>query len=315
LFIVFIFVVGSLSGASGEAIIISFVPTIIFIIIAIVLMDRSKPRSAFQVTLLLLPAIFAFFFYFIATSSNIELFKKMEIGKISFLNAVLSYGFVLFVKLSDALKKLDIGTFVEQKLALFEEEKYEKSLGKELEIGKAPENVKKEKGIEGKEMEGGAEEKIKSAFQHPSVVEVPVKESEREEDLPTLIHSIESNCKALNAVIGRVYRKSNGGTDLMRDVIEVKSEWYNEFNDLLKKRDLHGIYEIVDKIERRLDYLFRKEKELFGKTNLRNLKRDPEGNDKIIDVLIMNDNDPVETYFENALILCGKVKEIISKAL
>ncbi len=139
------------------------------------------------------------------------------------------------------------------------------------------------------------------------------------EHLGRYIHTIEDKCKAINFVIGRIYRASNGGTKGLRERLRVPREWYNEFNaipaeEAQAQRQL--ALDLLGRIEERLGSLLRPEKDLFTKDELRSLKglaRDEEGRDRILDVLIVNDNDPVEEYFLGAMDFCKRVKEGLEK--
>ena len=57
------------------------------------------------------------------------------------------------------------------------------------------------------------------------------------------------------------------------------------------------------------------EAEVFGEqiSELKIIKRNPEGKDKIIDVLVKNDKDPVEIYYDSALEFCNKAKAALKK--
>ncbi len=139
------------------------------------------------------------------------------------------------------------------------------------------------------------------------------------EHLGRYIHTIEDKCKAINFVIGRVYRTSNGGTKVMRERLRIPREWYNEFNAIpaeqaQEQRQL--ALDLLGRIEERLASLLRPEKDLFTKDEIRSLKelaRDEGGKDRILDVLIVNDNDPVEEYFLGAMDFCKRVKEGLEK--
>jgi len=234
-----------------------------------------------------LPLVLAFFFFIIGSIGELPFFMDMEIGKLTVLNLILSYIFLFAMRYFEFVGRLDVEAFVDRLLSKSESE------------------------MEPEEMPAEKEGDIPPPPAPEEFVEIHAEDEK--EPLPKLMQSIESNCKTLNSVIGRVYRKSNGGNRLIRDIILIKKEWYNEFNTLVNTLEKDKILEVVDKIEKRLNTLFRSEKELFGKKTFKNLKKDPDGKSRAIDVLIMNDNDPVETYFENALILCGKVREKLKR--
>ncbi len=139
------------------------------------------------------------------------------------------------------------------------------------------------------------------------------------EALDQYIHTIEDKCKAINFVIGRVYRASNGGTKELREKIKIPSEWYNEFNsikpdEVREQRDL--ALNLLTKIEEQLMLLLKPEKDVFTKEELKALhtiSRDEHGRDRIIDVLSVNDGDPVEDYYLGARDFCKRVKEGLQK--
>ncbi|RME31500.1 hypothetical protein D6789_02535 [Candidatus Woesearchaeota archaeon] len=134
------------------------------------------------------------------------------------------------------------------------------------------------------------------------------------EHLDKYIHTIEDKCKAINFVIGRVYRESRGGTKALREKIKIPSEWYNEFNDItvndLKEKKEFALL-LLQKIEAQLKTLLMPEKDVFTLDEVRRLDiaHDANGYDRIIDVLAVNDRDPVEDYFLGAMDFCKKVSE------
>lgn len=130
------------------------------------------------------------------------------------------------------------------------------------------------------------------------------------ENMDKYIHTIEDKCKALNFVIGRVYRASNGGSKTLREKIRVPSELYNEFNAIKpeeleeKKQDAVSI---LIRIEDRLNTLLKPESNVFSNSEVKALKRlarDSTGKDRIIDVLSVNDEDPVQDYYLGAVDFC-----------
>jgi len=132
------------------------------------------------------------------------------------------------------------------------------------------------------------------------------------DNLEEYIQSIEDKAKALNFVIGRVYSNRNGGSKQIRNRLKIKSEWYNEFSTLdFANKERAGI--LIKNILNRLNQLFSKEKDIIEIANLKNLKRNPDGEDVLIDILIRNDKDPTRTYFESAMDFCLKIKEFLGE--
>ena len=142
----------------------------------------------------------------------------------------------------------------------------------------------------------------------------PAIPKEKKEDLQDYINSIEDKSKALNFVLGRVYNKYHGGDSSIRDKLKIPSEWYNEFSEIgvgTKKINFEKLDEIITKFELQLKNFEKTEISLFkSKTEkLKNLIREPQGSDKIIDVLDHNDKDPVRSYYEGAINFCKKIRE------
>jgi hypothetical protein len=139
------------------------------------------------------------------------------------------------------------------------------------------------------------------------------------ERIQEYVQSIEDKVKAINFVIGRVYRSSNGGTVKMRERLRIPSEWYNEFH-LVKDEELSERLEnakvLIRKIRDRLAVYAMKESEVFSQQELSALKhlaRRKDGEDPIIMVLKTNDRDPVEHYYVSAVEFCDRILEELDK--
>ncbi|PIN80872.1 hypothetical protein COV13_02875 [Candidatus Woesearchaeota archaeon CG10_big_fil_rev_8_21_14_0_10_32_9] len=133
------------------------------------------------------------------------------------------------------------------------------------------------------------------------------------------ISSIEDKSKALNFVIGRVYNKYHGGSKELREIISIKPDWYNEFSESMQneeKPDKKRMLQILSNFENKLDLLEKTEKEVFGDKfilSLKNLERNKYGTEQILNVLMKNDKDPVESYYKGAKEFCAKLKEELQK--
>jgi hypothetical protein len=156
------------------------------------------------------------------------------------------------------------------------------------------------------------------AHEEPVVAAHPLKEEtvvhhvhhvEKPTEIVDVIHSIEDKVKALNFVIGRVYSVYHGGTDRLRNKIRIDKAWYDSFNEIdegdIEKRK-HEAIVLLQKIKARLDLLQKSERDVFGDDveDLKNIVHDKNGKDKIIDVLVKNDKDPVEKYYDGARTFC-----------
>jgi len=150
---------------------------------------------------------------------------------------------------------------------------------------------------------------------HEHKVEVHV---EKPKEITEIIQSIEDKIKALNFVIGRVYSMYHGGTERIRDKIRVDKEWYNEFNQI-DEADLearkHEAIVLVNKIKERLELLEKSEKEVFGDEveKLKNISHDLNGKDRIIHVLVKNDKDPAQQYYDGAKQFCEEALKALKR--
>ncbi|MFP4567338.1 MAG: hypothetical protein ACLFN8_00180 [Candidatus Woesearchaeota archaeon] len=137
---------------------------------------------------------------------------------------------------------------------------------------------------------------------------------EPEVDIQEYIASIEEKSKALNFAIGRTYNKYHGGSIELRQQINLKAEWYNELSEALqneKSADKIRVFMIVENIEKQLNKIKQPEKEVFTQTQLeklKNLDRDENGNNIILDVLMKNDADPVELYYKGMEEFCETIR-------
>lgn len=150
------------------------------------------------------------------------------------------------------------------------------------------------------------------------VVEREVVKEVIPEDLSKFIASVEDKGKALNFVVGRVYNAYHGGSKLLREKVNMRQEWYDQFSQIPAdpaKVDFVVLKELISLIEKRLHLLEKSEAEVFGleHKNFKNLVRKDDGSERVIDVLDKNDKDPVKSYVEGALQFCGKVQEFIAK--
>jgi hypothetical protein len=146
-----------------------------------------------------------------------------------------------------------------------------------------------------------------------SIPEPKQKEELESENIQAYVQSIEDKAKAMNFVIGRVYRASNGGTKQMRERLRVPSEWYNEFQTIQSTdpdEKLDQARTLVRKIRDRLSLYVMRENEVFTVQEVATLKhiaRRRGGEDTILSVLATNDQDPVEHYYASAVEFCDKI--------
>ncbi len=240
---VIIFAIGFSSNAPFGSVLTGFLPSILSLLFLISVVETDRHVEYMWA----MPAVFSAAFLVLGLVQAPP-FGRMEIGKLTFLNVIISYIFLIIISYPDSYRKIEHS-----------------------------EPKQEEKKIE----------------HH--------------------VHSIEDKCKAINFVIGRVYRSSNGGTTSLRDDIRIGSELYNEFDRAVKEGTKDQMRESLNKIGGRLFQLQKTEKEVFGERarHLKNLARDDSGHSRIVDVLAKNDNDPVMSYYADALEAYSEIKKNI----
>jgi len=321
LFILFVFWVSATSSSPGEAIVVGFLPVIAFIAVSSFLIDQREQHLNL---LMALPLILAFLYYISGSIGDVPILSQMEVGKLALLNMIISYVFLATLHYSDIMDQEAVQDLIspEEEIKRTRQERITEAVMPQQQFSQQSATIQSVNS-QAATYQAATSQVAASQAARPVIEITPRDErsgylsmpAPQEEPLDRLVHSIEDKVKAINGVIGRVYRRSNGGTELVRNLIKIRSEWYNEFNALAKSRDKEKIIALLDKIERRLNRLFRTERDVFGNTNFRNLKREKGGTSKIIDVLKQNDNDPVDVYLENALISCGRIRDRIAGML
>ncbi len=131
-------------------------------------------------------------------------------------------------------------------------------------------------------------------------------------ELPAFVRSLEDKAKGLNFAIGRVYRNSNGGSAKLRARVRILREWYNEFNHAGEADRVRTARVVVKKIQDRLLLYREEERVVFSeeeRKRFKNVRRKKDGSSTVLSVLVENDSDPVEQYYESALELCEKILE------
>jgi hypothetical protein len=266
-FVVFLFLlVGYTTNASPGAVLLGFMPSLLFGIVAIILVETDHFQPTYSWLVLVMVLVIASVVYFMVPSPAVQ---GIDAGTMLVLNGVL----------------MIVALFIMQNSYV-----HERPMSHE-EIKTHQEREKHER-----------ERKVEHTVHHVHHVEQP-------KDVTELVSSIEDKVKALNFVIGRVYSVYHGGTDRLRHKIRIDKLWYNDFTtipeqDLEKRR--HEAIVLIQKIKDRLELLQKTEREIFGDdiSTIRNIGHDPAGGDKIITVLIKNDKDPVQQYYEGALSFC-----------
>lgn len=166
---------------------------------------------------------------------------------------------------------------------------------------------------------------VKVLFSENTKDHKQMKQAMMPETIKEFIASIEDKSKAINFVIGRVYSKFHGGSKELREKIGIDKEWYNEFSQILQNEDnqeiqkledikdkdkLVSLLYVVNKIQERLHQLKKPESVVFGQrhSNLKNLERNTAGTETVLEVMIRNDKDPVESYYKGAMDFCNALK-------
>mgnify|MGYP006294630969 FL=1 len=262
------------TGAELSVIFASFIPTFATILISLAFFSSGQYK--YKIIVWLVPIFTVIIWYAIAVSGQVAALAKVDSGNISVFNFLLS---MIYLIVLDAFRSIELNVIEPLKKRIkTTEEKVT--------------NLKASK----------LEEKVKTYGTEKSVEEY--------------IQAIEDKSKALNFVIGRVYSAKHGGSEKLRNMIRIDKEWYNTFAEIRPdeiKSNILRLRKAVYSIGERLNVLHLTEKEVFPQSlsKLKKLQRNPEGKDRIIDVLIANDKDPVYAYYKSAVEFCNKAaKEI-----
>ncbi|MFH1400482.1 MAG: hypothetical protein ABIH41_03105 [Nanoarchaeota archaeon] len=152
----------------------------------------------------------------------------------------------------------------------------------------------------------------------------PISETESEpeditaDNLVRYLSVLEDKCKALNSVYGRVYKARSGGSPQMREPVRFTPELYNRISFLVQNftdENKNELLSLVDEILKKLYLLYNTEKSVFGDLQLKYLMRNEDGTSRVVDVLIMNDLDPVQQYVENAVDIASRAKVFLERDL
>ncbi|MBS3176168.1 hypothetical protein J4457_02940 [Candidatus Woesearchaeota archaeon] len=267
LIVLLMFFLSAISDQSLFNIFLGFLPTVLSITIAVIVLEMYRESSAY---IWIVPLVFIAIFYF--WSQETLLAMALDIPQITVMNVIVSYIFIMIIQFI-APPKLHQVVYVPV-------------------IKEVPKIVVKEV----------PREVIKEVIK-----EVPVMPELRE-----VVQALEDKCKAINHVIGRVYKQKNGGIKIMREKIRIPREWYNTFTQIKEgafPEKEESLRPIIVKVVNRLNLLRQTEKDVFGHdyTKLKKLNRLPSGNSKIIEVLKNNDDDPIEVYVASAIEVCEKV--------
>ncbi len=272
--LLFIIWLSFMTLAPMSAIFAGLAPTLVTLLFVYLLFNLSKKTYKFMVWAL--PIIFCAAFYLLSNTKTVPLLNNLDTANVTVLNFILSFAAIIVLDVFENIEKT-------VRSAVSREKVVEKVITR---LAPVP------------------EPKI--------IIQATPKKVEE------FIQSIEDKSKALNSSIGRVYSVRRRGNESMREKIKIKSEWYNEFSSMDQSDDtklkLEKAHELVSKIKAQLDLMKKTEAEVFGEAQAKRLvklKRDSEGKDRIIDVLIANDKDPIETYYNAALEFCEKAFEAI----
>ncbi|MFO7710369.1 MAG: hypothetical protein R6V53_01245 [Candidatus Woesearchaeota archaeon] len=246
---------------------ISFTPTLLTIIASVLFFATGELRH--KIAVWTVPIFTCIIWYAIAMSGQAGL-DQVEAGNIIFLNFVISIFYLII---------LDLFQFLDTVLI----RPIEKKLIKEGSTG----STKK--------------------YNRESELEQSVLYHNTEKNIETYIQAIEDKAKALNFVIGRVYSNKHGGSAKLREKIRIPKEMYNLFSEIPPdqiSQNLKTLRQAVGAIYKQLEKMNESQTKVFGHANFYNITHDP--NDRIIDVLIDNDKDPVATYYQSAMEFCSK---------
>lgn len=135
-----------------------------------------------------------------------------------------------------------------------------------------------------------------------------------EKNLTLNLRSIEDKCKGINFVIGRVYADKKGGNENIRKLLHIPRDLYNRFSEISNDpRHRREILDIIRRVYEKLLLYDMPENRLFTISSQSELERDQNGNDRIVDVLGKNDNDPVIEYIDETKQICTRLIEFLER--
>jgi hypothetical protein len=283
---------------SPAIIFLSFIPTFLTIA-ASYFFFQSEPR--FKIIVWVVPLFLCAIFYGAVTSGFLESLQNIDVANVTVFNFLLSLVYILILDFFNHLDKAVI-TPVEKKIIKAEkklmnsERKMKETLIREQ--AESPDIIYRKT-----TKRHGPEETDNSQ-------EITVKGTAKE--LQGYVRSIEDTSKALNFVVGRVYSNKHGGSPALRDKIKIDSNWYNLIAEISREgveSRLPELRNVIYQIGARLNVLYLTETQIFGVQavkRLNGLERNEDGSEKVIDVLIKNDKDPVALYYQSAVDYCNK---------
>ena len=294
--IIYISTVISLAYLSDANIFIVFIgtlPTLLYLITFFYLIRNDFRKTILWVLPLLYPLIFLLLWY----SKISKLLTTLDGQVIAVLNILISYLvniLVLFV--------FSIGT--KRSVPKKDNSRYENKIGQ---MSEELSSVKSKLESTNDELESTKTELIDT--KKDLVI--------NKENFNITLRSIEDKCKAINFVIGRVYSEKKGASTIIREKLRISSDLYNSFSELtadFKTEDAAKMLEILDKIHKKLLLLELPENKVIHlNAAILSVDRDVLGHDKIIDVLIKNDKDPVMDYHSEAKEICIKLTKFLKE--
>jgi hypothetical protein len=294
--IIYIVAVLSLAYISDVNIFVVFIgtlPTLLYLIVFFYFV-RIDSRMAL---LWVLPLVFPLLFLALWYSGAFGLKKFMDGPVASVLNILISYLvniFVLFI--------FGIGT--KRDTSGKDQKRYEQNIG----------HVKEQLNTLKSQLEYTTTELHETKDR---LIEAKKEIVISKENFNISLRSIEDKCKAINFVIGRVYSDKKGANESIREKLRISSDLYNSFSEIttdFKAEDAERLHHILENIHRKLLDLELPENRMLriGKASL-HVERDPLGSDRILDVLKMNDKDPIMDYHAEAKEICSKLISFLTE--
>ena len=257
--LVFVFSIGYLTNTDPGVLIESFMPVILYMIIAYFLLDATfKYRSLIYY---LSPLVLVFVFFGISQSYPSG-FSNLDVNKIIVLNLLICYIFAFSI---DMIKNMRMPR----------------------QVLRTPDELYQAK------VAALAEEKIT----------IP------ESDVPIYIGVIEERSNRLNEIIGKVYSKENGVKSIIRAKIRIPMHQLTA-----SKEDREKLRLALVSLRSNLEEMNMTEKEMMPGQyhNIVNVKHNPDGSSRIIDVLMDNYPEPSIAYLEDAIERCNALIHHIS---
>jgi len=104
---------------------------------------------------------------------------------------------------------------------------------------------------------------------------------------------------AINEVINRVFSTHKGATQQVRKKLLLSTVHAQQLEKAFAKKQYQKAHTLVFELYEELRRLFEREYSLLGVIHMQDVSKEPNGQSRIIDILINNDFEPIRRYVES----------------